>query len=380
MTAYDVAVLKKANECAKYLKSTGGENGNQISEKAGKDIKKFNEETETPIKNTAKIFNSTTSKEKESNKKPVDASPSKNKKQKPTPTKATLNEKDPTSLSKNKKPTEIKNNPYNKSSEIQITPLKNENRRNSNENDYRLVEGRVLKDTSAQTIIHGTTNQKLVMLKDSNDSFSSQDDDEEDFYQKAKNESKKRLSKKKSNGKLLVSMPNKSLDVEEDNNPKTDDAIEPMYNENKIPRETSKISHKQKSFNNNTSSELNETERIKLDLEKKAKLEAEKEDRDKRNDNRNKNLSNAYGTTVPMLRLKNNNNEIKNKNDLIKSESCITNSKMKKDTKPPNGKILSDNTSINPNKETNGFLDGYDEIYVSSPERTAKNENSNNNR
>ena len=215
-----------------------------------------------------------------------------------------------------------------------------------------------LKDTSAQTMIYGSSNQKLIMLKQGSfESFSTQSDDEDELNSKVNGTrggvgSKKKLSKKKSSGKLKTKPTNENENI----------LIEPISNGNS----NISVNAKQKVLNNDASNrqenppsnskltEQTDAERLR-ELEKKAKMESE---RDKRNEKRSKNLSVAYGTTVPILKLRNNN--IDEKLSSIKGSSGVR-------------KSNEENSHLN-----NGISDDNDaSLFVSSPERAIKNENTN---
>ena len=356
-----MATLKKANECAKYLKNVGGEVGNEIVEKTIKHVKTVNEQKETPAKATLNDSNNiNNSKIKDRNKKlnatnttnninnatPMQSPKTQLKTPKTTPTKETAS-------SKTKKNKETSKNKL----------TSKENLYNHNNDEYGdHFNTKQLKDTSAQTIIYGSSNQKLIMLKQGSfESFSTQSDDEDELNSKVNGTrgsvgSKKKLSKKKSSGKLKTKSTNENENI----------LIEPISNgSSNISANT-----KQQILNNDTSncqvenltsnvklSETTNAERLR-ELDKKAKIESEREERDKRNEKRNKNLSVAYRTTVPILRLRNNNN-----ND--EKFNSIKGSSVKKSNE--------ENSHIN-----NGISDDNDgSLFVSSPERTIKNENTN---
>ena len=384
MTAYDVAVLKKATECAKYLKSVGSEVGNEIAEKSIKKVQKVkNEPSAATVKQTASLRDITKNQESNASSKKLNqnepsnmatssqSSPLKtNKKLKSTPasnsnpnldssqknvdTKKKLSE----STSKSKKLIDLKLAPTDRDDsydENEDTFYSN-NQSNASNVTSNAAESRKLKDTSAQTIIFGSTNQKLVMLKESDESFSSGDDDDEttavDHFKNARS---KRLNKRKSNPR------NKFPAIVNKNG---DDGAEEIYNNNSNNDElnaksTSKTKNavaaksnpRQRPENMNTNTNNSDkTEMLDAEIDKK------------RNDKRSKNLSNAYGA-----------NNVKASRSINEKNVVTINkqpSKAKTNAKNSNSKDMNDELI----KEIDEYSDDYDEIYTSLPEKNVKND------
>lgn len=234
-----MAKLKNANECAKYLKSVGGDVGTEIAEKSASKIKK-------QLKT-------------DSNDKSLAPNEPKTKKEKLNSINADENKK-PNNNNKSIKSDKNRNlNGYEDSDE------------NLNSNTNSKGRPRQFKDTSAQTVICSTT-QKLVMLNESSESVSSHQDNETSEIADQKN--RKKLNKPRHN--RLKSNNQFTEDV--------DDSLVPIYDKN--GEHTSR-----KPKNNENESDLDE--RTIKEVERRARAETEERENLKK-EKRNKNL-NAYG-------------------------------------------------------------------------------------